>query len=145
MGEGAIMNAVRTFVVALVVLATGLVAAAPTAGASTQTSSGFVIVHPPATGPGAELLGVDAVSGGNVWAVGDAGNKNLTLQWTGSAWHVVAAPHPGSSSSLTAVGHGGGAVWAVGTKISSNTRYGEALRWTGGAWHSVGVPTIVSV
>jgi hypothetical protein len=47
------------------------------------------------------LFGVDAVSGSDVWAVGDPG---LFEHWDGQSWQIVSAPDPVSRGALFAVG-----------------------------------------
>lgn len=128
------MGIIRTLAVVAAGVGTCFLAAAPAAAGSTAATSGFVIVASPNVGAQAELEGVAAVSAGNVWAVGQAADRNLTEHWTGSAWHKVAVPHPGSFSRLHAVSAGGGAVWAVGESSVSS----EVYRWTGSSWVAVG-------
>jgi len=128
------MTVIRKLAVAAVAAGTCFVAAVPAAVGSTSVSSGFVIVASPNVGAQAELQGVTAVSAGDVWAVGQAAGENLIEHWTGSAWHKVAAPHPGTESLLNAVSAGGGEVWAVGESSLSS----EVFRWTGSSWVAVG-------
>jgi hypothetical protein len=69
------------------------------------------------------LSGVTTSNGANnVWAVGadtpagTSGRQTLTLNWNGTAWHVVASPNPGSTDGVGAVATNPSAaiVWAVG-------------------------------
>src|SRR5262249_15054130 len=79
----------------------------------------------PAGSTQAELLGVSAVSGRNIWAVGTyfdaAGAFTLIEHWDGTAWSQVASPTPGgaggeASAALSSVAAASPKdVWAVGS------------------------------
>jgi hypothetical protein len=81
------------------------------------------IVPSPSPGSIAMLSGVTTSNAtNNVWAVGadtpagTSGRQTLTLNWNGTAWHVVSSPNPGSTDGVGAVATNPGAaiVWAVG-------------------------------
>jgi hypothetical protein len=81
------------------------------------------IVPSPSPGSIAILGGVTTSNAANdVWAVGadtpagTSGRQTLTLNWNGTAWHVVSSPNPGSTDGVGAVATNPGAaiVWAVG-------------------------------
>ncbi|MEU5877056.1 hypothetical protein [Spirillospora sp. NPDC047279] len=85
------------------------------------------------------LLGADAISTTNVWAVGrsDGGTapfrRTLTMRWNGSAWSVVPSPTPVDGGQLNDVdGTSATDVWAVGTHVQ---------RWNGSAWNVVPSPS----
>jgi hypothetical protein len=88
------------------------------------------------------LVGVAAVSSGDVWAVGyvltgtpsDPGVATLIQHWDGTNWAVVPSPSPGAQSSLSAVAVvSADDVWAVG-KSDGGTL---AEHWDGTAWNVV--------
>jgi hypothetical protein len=81
------------------------------------------IVPSPSPGSIAILGGVTTSNAANnVWAVGadtpagTSGRQTLTLDWNGTAWHVVSSPNPASTDGVGAVATNTGAaiVWAVG-------------------------------
>ncbi|HET7246495.1 MAG TPA: hypothetical protein VFJ07_16815 [Streptosporangiaceae bacterium] len=77
------------------------------------------VPSPAPSGRQAGLAGVDELSTGNAWAVGDSG-QNFHIpyveHWNGTAWSLVKTPNRGGEGSLlngiTALGPGD--VWAVG-------------------------------
>jgi hypothetical protein len=100
-----------------------------------------VLPHPVAN-QGAQLYGVTAVSGTDVWAVGYIGtgtHHNLILHWDGTSWSRVPTPHMGSLTSLSGVtAISATKIWAVGT---THIKLGKhlitvpfALRWNGKIW-----------
>ena len=75
--------------------------------------------------PGAGALdGVAALSANDVWASGTsltAPQSNVTVHWTGSAWHTVApAGLAGAWVENMTRAPGSTQLWAVGMDISSN-------------------------
>lgn len=98
------------------------------------------------------LLGVDAASANDVWAVGvQAGTTgpnwaSLILHWDGTAWTNVAAPalgQPGTSELRDVAALSSSDVWAVGTASSPATGWWDqplALHWDGTSWQAVPVP-----
>jgi plastocyanin len=89
------------------------------------------------------LLGVDAVSANDVWAVGyyydGFAGRTLALHWNGTAWSVVPSPNVGSSgNSLQAVAAvSANDVWAVGTSGVQTL----IEHWNGGSWSVVSSPS----
>ncbi|HEX5203112.1 MAG TPA: hypothetical protein VFW27_24550 [Actinoplanes sp.] len=103
--------------------------------------------------PGNETLrGVDAISAGDVWAVGQvrsgiSGSATLAAHWNGTAWTREATPNanPASMNTLYGVAAAGGTVWAVGNYVdpsSSINRRKLILQRTGGAWHVAAAPAV---
>src|SRR5260221_14769996 len=90
-------RALRLLAASLVV--TGVLAGPGSAGASGSTCQNWTGVPP----PGRVLTGVAVVSACDAWAVGYDSSKTLIEHWNGSAWIVVASPHPGSFSVLYGV------------------------------------------
>jgi alpha-tubulin suppressor-like RCC1 family protein len=98
-----------------------------------------------------ELSGVDAVSSGNVWAVGSVGQgsgsqRTLIEHWNGTSWAVVPSPNPQTGSlavdSLTAVaGTTANDLWAVGDYSDGMTFNGVLFEhWNGTVWSYVTEP-----
>jgi hypothetical protein len=92
------------------------------------------------------LLGVDAVSPTDVWAVGsDPSEDTLTFHWNGVAWSRVESPNPSrrwsqlwdvavlSSDKAWAVGRGAGGIPVLlywnGMQWSERAVPGEGKRW----------------
>jgi alpha-tubulin suppressor-like RCC1 family protein len=84
-----------------------------------------VVTVPNAGGEGSQFLGITALSGSDVWAVGDTDEPDgsiLTLaeRFNGTTWAIVPTPDPGQqgtlidNSLLAAASPGAGVVWAVG-------------------------------
>jgi hypothetical protein len=88
-----------------------------------------------------ELRGVTALSGDDVWAVGDQGSDRsltLTLHWNGSAWAVVPSPTASNTSAdslLDVSAASTSDIWAVGRSVEpSHPGLGAqtlALHWDG--------------
>ncbi|HEX8599489.1 MAG TPA: S-layer homology domain-containing protein [Chloroflexia bacterium] len=92
----------------------------------------------------AELWGVSAISGSDVWAVGVAhptspdDNETFTAHWNGSAWSVVASPNTAhhADALLDVAAAGPNDVWAVGVTFVGQSAYETlAMRWNGSAWN----------
>jgi hypothetical protein len=110
----------------------------------------------PRTGlPGDDTLrGVDAVSPGDVWAVGEhrAGigrYETLAAHWNGAAWTRESTPNgnPASINNVYGVAAAGGTVWAVGTYVdpgSPANRRKLILQRAGGAWHVSAAPAVAT-
>ncbi|MAU00392.1 MAG: hypothetical protein CL608_24890 [Anaerolineaceae bacterium] len=128
-------------------------------GSSVQTltmrwnGASWNIVSSPNPDPGRNsLLGVDAVSTNDVWAVGvQAGTTgpnwaSLILHWDGNTWSNVAAPDlgsPGTSELRDVAALSSSDVWAVGNASSPATGWWDqplAFHWDGSNWSSVPVP-----
>jgi hypothetical protein len=86
-----------------------------------------------------ELLGVNAISATDVWAVGGTvpgdgpGSRTLVRHWNGSQWSVLPSPNPGSrATELTGVralsDHD---VRAVGEQNPGPSPRAVILRWNG--------------
>ena len=94
------------------------------------TGTAWSIVPSPSPGSIAILGGVTTSNAANnVWAVGadtpagTSGRQTLTLNWNGTAWHVVSSPNPSSIDGVGAVATNTGAaiVWAVGESGSAGS------------------------
>jgi hypothetical protein len=98
----------------------------------------------PAGFKGGELLGVDALSRTDAWAVGDYYTsadvgKTLVLHWEGTRWTQVASPSVHSDNSLSAVtALSATDAWAVGTDGARQTL---VLHWNGTRWSRVPSPS----
>ncbi len=68
--------------------------------------------------PGELLDGVEALSAGDVWAVGTDGIRGVVGHFDGTAWSLVPSPTPGDSGSLADVeAESGDHLWAAGTSL----------------------------
>ena len=63
------------------------------------------------------LVGIDAVSSDDIWAVGDGGNGALTLHFDGSGWSFVDFPASRGSDLLNEVAATETEAWAVGHRF----------------------------
>jgi hypothetical protein len=96
------------------------------------------------------LLGVDAASANDVWAVGYVGDtvqQTLTLHWDGTVWSAIPSPNAGTVSdnlrSVTVVGPND--IWAAGSYLNgSGVKQTLLLHWDGTAWHVVTPPNVNS-
>jgi hypothetical protein len=94
------------------------------------------------------LLGVDAVSSTDVWAVGHSAPSRsspydtLAERWDGSQWEVVQSPNPGmNSNALTGVDAlGPNVAWAVGYYREGELQKTLLQRWDGDSWNVVPSP-----
>jgi alpha-tubulin suppressor-like RCC1 family protein len=110
-----------------------------------------VAVPMPAGAAGAQLDGVDEVSSGDVWAVGNmttsaGAERTLIEHFDGTAWAVVPSPDPrtgpGASDELKGIGGtSAGDLWAVG-EYSDGQNFNAMLfvHWDGTAWSFVKEP-----
>jgi hypothetical protein len=84
------------------------------------------------------LLGVTAVSVGDVWAVGYTRlnmGDSLVLHWNGARWSTVPSPNPSGRALLYAVSADSARdAWAVGGTCCNRALI---LRWNGTGWHKV--------
>jgi hypothetical protein len=111
---------------------------------------------PEPAGRQSSLLGVDALSAGNVWAVGVSTNGQISNQdertfiehWDGRAWKIVPSPNPStgtnSGDTLQAVsGVGPSDLWAVGWDVNEQTATIAMLfeHFDGSTWKAVPSPT----
>ena len=81
------------------------------------------VVASPNGGTGSELYGVDAVSNGDVWAVGHSDAGALVEHWDGKRWRLVPGTTPGDQMLLDAASTPDGAVFAVGYSSGSGGDY----------------------
>jgi hypothetical protein len=110
----------------------------------------------PGTGlPGDDTLrGVDAVSAGDVWAVGEhrAGigrYDTLAAHWNGTTWTREPTPNgnPGGMNNVYGVAAAGGTVWAVGAYVdpsSSINRRKLIMQRAGGVWRISAAPSVAT-
>ncbi len=93
----------------------------------------------PAGDRGDELLGVSATGPDDVWAVGEAGERDtLIMHFDGNRWRTVRSPNPPGEArnSLTGVvARAADDVWAVGTGGAPNAGISE--HWDGTSWQLV--------
>jgi hypothetical protein len=101
---------------------------------------------PTLPGPGRLLAAAVDSSSGSGWAVGryyDADDNRLPLieHWDGSAWSLMASPHPSGRNVLEGVAvipRSGGAVWAVGEQFGASLTANALIEvWDGSAWQLV--------
>jgi hypothetical protein len=106
------------------------------------------VAQAPPSGQATRLRSVSAVSGREVWAVGEyPGNtyRTLTVHWDGQQWSIVPSPNPSATnnqlSGVTAISPSD--TWAVGTyQYSATTGEERTLieHWNGAQWSVVGSP-----
>ena len=108
------------------------------------------VVASPSPGSGGDFRAVDAVSAGNVWAVGyylSNSSSILTLveRWNGASWQVVKSANIGTSPSFNAVAAvSANDVWAVGSYHNPNSNeFFQTLteQWNGTKWSVVKSPS----
>ncbi|HEV7900221.1 MAG TPA: alkaline phosphatase family protein [Planosporangium sp.] len=95
------------------------------------------------------LSAVTAVSGNDVWAVGERQDRrtgrfaSLVEHWDGQHWSVVASPDPGATGNhLYGVAAAGPRdVWAVGQRNGTASDEPLVEHWDGRRWSVVSVPT----
>ncbi|HET6260904.1 MAG TPA: hypothetical protein VFG99_01540 [Chloroflexia bacterium] len=89
------------------------------------------------------LNAVDAVSSGDVWAVGfwrRYSPQGLVMRWNGTAWVQSANPSSGSVESMSAVtALSSNDVWAVGYSSTGNSLI---WHWDGTQWSAVTSPNV---
>jgi hypothetical protein len=114
--------------------------------------SAWKAVRSPNPHPGYnELFAVDAISAGDVWAVGYTlgiqyvDEKTLIEHWNGARWSAVPSPNLGSNANIL---NGVSAVaaddiWAVGRGNSTSTQRGRPIvqHWDGTTWALVPSPS----
>jgi hypothetical protein len=106
-----------------------------------------VFPTPNAQGTQNALLGADAPSSDDVWAVGYSkprGYRTLVERWNGTSWKVVQSPNVGTeSNALVGVDVvGPDLAWAVGYYRQDKThRKTLILRWDGASWSVVPSPS----
>jgi hypothetical protein len=102
-------------------------------------------VTTPAQPAESRLHAITAVSGSDLWAVGEMDENGspgtpvhtLTLHWDGTGWEEVASPdRPGGDlDRLFAVAASSSSdVWTVGSSVREQRTRGIRLHWDGSAW-----------
>src|SRR3982751_4681335 len=105
--------------------------------------------------PGDDTLrGVDAVSAGDVWAVGEhrAGigrYDTMAVHWNGTTWTREPTPNgnPGGMNNVYGVAAAGGTVWAVGTYVDPSSpmnRLKLIMQRAGGSWRVAAAPRVAT-
>jgi hypothetical protein len=124
------INRVRGMSILTTVLIGTAVAVVPASAAT------WSVVPTPDAGTGPNILiGVDALSTNDAWAVGRADGP-IVARWNGSTWSLVNTPTTGGQ--LSGVdGSASNNVWAVG--VSGTKPLTE--RWNGSSWSVVPSPT----
>ena len=104
------------------------------------------MISPTPAGDNGLLLGVDALSANDVWAVGQSGNGPgevpLALHWDGTAWtqRTVPSPPDGTHQVFSAVsGASGSDVWALGSTFGGSS-VPVLYHWDGSAWAPRALP-----
>jgi hypothetical protein len=99
---------------------------------------------------GSQLLGVVALSGTDVWAVGstgapDAPSGALIEHWDGRLWATVEAPNTGTTGNVLQAVHGSGPddLWAVGSVSSGTGPQPAILHWDGTVWSALTAPSLL--
>ena len=89
------------------------------------------------------LRAAAAVSGRDVWAVGETGAQSFILRWNGSVWTRVPSPSPGSDvNDLSGVAATSASnAWAVGQFSSAAGDQPLLLRWNGTTWKRATIPS----
>src|SRR5690242_16864628 len=107
------------------------------------------IAKSPGTGAGVtRLVAVAALSGTDVWAVGDLSKRTVgpaqtqLEHWNGKQWTIVASPHvPSVSNVLTAAAAvSADDIWAVGNTSDMNGAQTLIEHWDGTRWSIVASP-----
>jgi hypothetical protein len=113
-------------------------------------SSWTVVPSPNGSTTGSQLLGVDAVSANDIWAVGSSSTlaapyeNTLIEHWDGSSWSIIPSPIPsgGYFNKLNGVAVvAANDIWAVGS-YSGSTNHNQTLieHWDGSSWSIVPSP-----
>jgi hypothetical protein len=121
-------------------VATSILAALAAAGPAIAAPARpcFGVVGSPGFGSAdAHLLGVDAISATDAWAVGTAaaGSRTLREHWDGARWTAVPGPDPGLSNTLEEVSAvSTNDVWAAGTATEGLRERPLVQHWDGTSW-----------
>ena len=128
--------------------------AAPLAPSAAPTCQPNFSVEPTPTAAGdSELTATAAVSGTDIWAVGDhklaSGIfQTLAEHWNGSSWSMVPTPNVGGGDNflLSVAAIGTADMWAVGISQVNNTSLRSTLteHWDGTAWTVVASPNVAT-
>jgi hypothetical protein len=115
-------------------------------------SAWTVVPSPNGSTIGSQLLGVDAVSANDIWAVGSSSTlappyeNTLIEHWDGSSWSIIPSPNPsgGNFNKLNGVAVVvANDIWAVGS-YSGSTSHSQTLieHWDGSTWSIVPSPNV---
>ncbi len=109
--------------------------------------TGWKVVPTPSTDANSNFLrSAAAVSGRDIWAVGESGSQSFILRWNGTTWTQVPSPSPGSDfndlSGVTATS--AGTAWAVGQFSTGTGAQPLVLRWNGITWKRAVIPRVGS-
>src|SRR5919106_3055524 len=115
-------------------------------------SAWTVVTSPNGSTTGSQLLGVDAVSANDIWAVGSSSTlappyeNTLIEHWDGASWSIIPSPNPsgGNFNKLTGVAvEAANDIWAVGS-YSGSTGHSQTLieHWDGSTWSIVPSPNV---
>ena len=115
-------------------------------------SAWTVVTSPNGSTTGSQLLGVDAVSANDIWAVGSSSTlgppyeNTLIEHWDGASWSIIPSPNPsgGNFNKLTGVAVvAANDIWAVGS-YSGSTGHSQTLieHWDGSTWSIVPSPNV---
>ena len=115
-------------------------------------SAWTVVPSPNGSTIGSQLLGVDAVSANDIWAVGSSSilappyENTLIEHWDGSSWSIIPSPNPsgGNFNKLNGVAVvAANDIWAVGS-YSGSTNHSQTLieHWDGSSWSIVPSPNV---
>jgi hypothetical protein len=115
-------------------------------------SAWTVVPSPNGSTISSQLLGVDAVSANDIWAVGSSSTlaapyeNTLIEHWDGSSWSIIPSPNPsgGSFNKLNGVAVvAANDIWAVGS-YSGSTNHSQTLieHWDGSSWSIVPSPNV---
>lgn len=92
------------------------------------------------------LVSVAPIGPDDVWAVGNAGGRDILMRWNGTEWGLM--PGPGTAQGGYLFDVAGAApddVWAVGAQTTGS--FGQAARilhWDGARWHQVASANVAS-
>src|SRR5437016_5156695 len=133
-------------IIPIIALVLGVSAGAPMSRAGTLHAPVPSTPNPSSTYN--DLKAVDAVSSGNVWAVGHytdnttGAASTLILHWNGTAWSKVTSPNPSTSDNeLKAVrAISSTNAWAVGYDYNGSSYVTLILHWNGTKWKVVPSP-----
>lgn len=90
---------------------------------------------------GSSLLGIEAISADDVWAVGEEGSPNgspLVVHWDGHSWQIGGNVGIRFGALAAVAGASSGDVWAVGYTGGTTA----IVHWDGSRWASVAHPRI---
>ena len=138
----------RTIAVTLALAVPFSMGRVPSAGAGGGGRPVWQVVPSPNAGQDVnDVVGVEAISGTDVWTVGFRRNaslayRTLTQHFDGTAWHIVPSPNSGASDNFLAgvAAISPGDAWAVGRFFDGSSLRTLAEHWNGSAWAVVPTP-----